>query len=307
MLLVVLGHIGVNDNFSSTYLFKWIYAFHMPLFFWISGFLFNGEISFREFLIKKFERLLIPLVVLTSFVYFPKVLLSKFAIRPAEGSFIGFFASFAYPDMNPIQVLWFLSVLFEVYVIAWIAYHLFKSNRIAWVVLGCCSIAGNYVLPEIRLLGISKVIYYLPYFVVGFLCRRCYHLLINQLQKYISAILVISTIVYLLGVAFEINKYILAIVGITSIISFVVYFTNRNITFSKSLRHYSFSIYLLQWFPMVAVRVLLYDMLNWNITICYILMFTTGIIVPITVCKICERLITEKGVGRLIRLSIGLS
>ena len=36
ILLVVAGHSGVDPRFSSTALFRWIYAFHMPLFFALS-------------------------------------------------------------------------------------------------------------------------------------------------------------------------------------------------------------------------------------------------------------------------------
>ena len=33
ILLVVAGHSGADIRFNSTALFRWIYAFHMPLFF----------------------------------------------------------------------------------------------------------------------------------------------------------------------------------------------------------------------------------------------------------------------------------
>ena len=41
ILLVVAGHSGADVHFSSTALFRWIYAFHMPLFFALSGYLFR--------------------------------------------------------------------------------------------------------------------------------------------------------------------------------------------------------------------------------------------------------------------------
>lgn len=41
ILLVVAGHSGVDPRFASTALFRWIYAFHMPLFFALSGYLFR--------------------------------------------------------------------------------------------------------------------------------------------------------------------------------------------------------------------------------------------------------------------------
>lgn len=62
--LVVLGHVWT----SPFYLQKIIYAFHMPLFFVISGYLFNEikhtRVSFRTFLYSRFRRLYLPAIVI---------------------------------------------------------------------------------------------------------------------------------------------------------------------------------------------------------------------------------------------------
>lgn len=60
ILLVVLGHVWIAPSF----LIKLIYAFHMPMFFIIAGYLFNvekkKEIEFSEFAIERFKRLYLP-------------------------------------------------------------------------------------------------------------------------------------------------------------------------------------------------------------------------------------------------------
>lgn len=60
--LVVVGHsIQFSDvSFESNWLFRFIYSFHMPLFFFVSGFLsFKSTFSIRE-LPRKLKRLLLP-------------------------------------------------------------------------------------------------------------------------------------------------------------------------------------------------------------------------------------------------------
>ncbi|HON53348.1 MAG TPA: acyltransferase family protein [Bacteroidales bacterium] len=54
--LVVLGHLPIPEQ-GSVY----IYSFHMPLFFFISGFLSKtNNITFRQFILKKIRTLIIP-------------------------------------------------------------------------------------------------------------------------------------------------------------------------------------------------------------------------------------------------------
>ena len=55
IILVIFAHA------NKTILTKYIYLFHMPLFFYISGKLFNiDNLNFRSFVKKKIDRLIIP-------------------------------------------------------------------------------------------------------------------------------------------------------------------------------------------------------------------------------------------------------
>ena len=130
MLLVLLGHIGLTTSFNDTYLHRWIYSFHMPLFFWIAGFLFDTKPQGVKFLVRKAKRLLIPLFVLTTIVFVPKVYLSQFALRPIEGGWMNYLESLFIPSDNPVQPLWFLIVLFCVYVVGWV--YVWVLGRYNW-------------------------------------------------------------------------------------------------------------------------------------------------------------------------------
>ena len=56
ILSVILGHI-------SSPFWTFIFSWHMPLFFMVSGFFINFEWSIKEFIIKDFNKLMIPYVI----------------------------------------------------------------------------------------------------------------------------------------------------------------------------------------------------------------------------------------------------
>ena len=116
IFLVVLGH-----NSVPPFIGKYIFSFHMPLFFFISGYLFDmGKYAnFRDFLTKKRDSILIPYFVFSFISY---VFWAFFAIRFEESQgvdiltpFIGiFYSNNKYAPMTHNGVLWFLTCLFIV-------------------------------------------------------------------------------------------------------------------------------------------------------------------------------------------------
>jgi len=59
ILLVIFAHYGIG-RFGY-----WIYSFHIPLFFVLSGYVFNSRGDFKSFLLRKIKGLLIPYVALS--------------------------------------------------------------------------------------------------------------------------------------------------------------------------------------------------------------------------------------------------
>jgi len=63
IILVVIGH-NFSDGENIIYLRKWIYSFHMPLFFLLSGILFSAkQESFKDFFFKRVRTLLLPYII----------------------------------------------------------------------------------------------------------------------------------------------------------------------------------------------------------------------------------------------------
>ena len=59
-----MGHIsGQGGSDAAHYFRNFVYQFHVPLFFFLSGYCFKEQDSWKEFLIKKIKRLYLPFVV----------------------------------------------------------------------------------------------------------------------------------------------------------------------------------------------------------------------------------------------------
>lgn len=80
-LLVVFGHSHPIHTAYTEWPIKFVYRFHMPLFFFIAGVLVAYTSHERKILIwwkKKISRFLVPYVVLTAAAWVPKVILSRY-------------------------------------------------------------------------------------------------------------------------------------------------------------------------------------------------------------------------------------
>jgi len=134
ILLVVMGH---NDfSLISPFAYQIIYSFHMPLFFFLSGYFINTSIGFLEFAGKRFHSLLKPYLFTIFMIYFTSISFEKMGFQTALGRIIkSLYASGAYIDW--VQ-LWFLPHLFVVSLYAFFFYKLFSKSNIwflKWVAL----------------------------------------------------------------------------------------------------------------------------------------------------------------------------
>ncbi|MDE6559714.1 MAG: acyltransferase [Muribaculaceae bacterium] len=259
-----------------------------------------------KFVIKKGRRLIIPLVVLTVIAFFPKALLSDLALRPQEGGVLNLLYAIIVPSRNPMMTMWFLNVLFGVYLIAIPVNWMVKSNIFGWAIVASISALLSFNLPQIELFGITKIFYFFPYFCLGQICRRLGILErdygYNSCLVTLVALMVFTVMVYL-----NVEEYILACWGIISAITLIISFERAHIPFFPSLRKYTYSIYLLQWFPLVAVRMICYDKLHWNDYVCYVIMFVMGLFVPIIIAKGVSKVVSRNNRwGRFILYSIGM-
>lgn len=114
ILLVILGHSVKPDGVLATS----IYSFHMPLFFFIAGYLYNVSKYLdhvNKLLVHSFQRLIIPYFLVGLISYIWEVLFFHWTNPiPILASFIYSTGNVVlqFPTLGPVGPLWFLTCLF---------------------------------------------------------------------------------------------------------------------------------------------------------------------------------------------------
>lgn len=189
---VLWGHsiqyLNNSSNFFENPVFAFIYSFHMPIFFMISGFFFKSslKLSFQKFLIDKILLLLLPCFIWGAI--FILVKLSNFFIND---DYIFYWKREFLSIINPIKwPFWFLKELFLSYLITYVFYQIFTKDFIVFAL----SIFLVLLLPssfdEQRLL--------LPMFLGGIYLNENYKSLIDKS----NLILLSSSLLFLLCLFF---------------------------------------------------------------------------------------------------------
>ena len=132
ILLVVLGH---NDfEVISPFVQRLIYSFHMPLFFFLSGYFLNTAVPFFEFFKKRFNSLLKPFFFTIFLIYFTSISFEKMGFNTAITRIVkSLYGSGHYLDW--VQ-LWFLPHLFAVSLYAFLFIALVSRLRNRWLTWG---------------------------------------------------------------------------------------------------------------------------------------------------------------------------
>jgi fucose 4-O-acetylase-like acetyltransferase len=192
IILVILGH---KLTISSS-IYNYIYSFHMPFFFFLSGYLFSdiNNMKLKDFAIKKSRSLLIPYFIFAaiSYIYwiFFQTQMGDDIKHPDMGHlFVGiFYSNPNYHFMAFNVALWFLTCLFCTEILF---FNLIKKiKNIHYIVLALIlfSIAGYIYslhslikLPWSFDVALSAVVFY----GAGYLCKvyKPDNLLINNRNK----------------------------------------------------------------------------------------------------------------------------
>lgn len=171
-----------SSLFSSFRLLAfWVYSFHMPLFFFLSGAVL-GLKSFSHLfpLVKsKFRRLIIPYILVGLFFMFPiKYLGNFYTVNGLSKAIISFFTGFGGLDDGH---LWFLTALFWCLIIFVCIEKVMDKLHINYpiITLLICLIISQFSIKYITFsfLQINKSLYNLQWLALGYLfesCRRKY-------------------------------------------------------------------------------------------------------------------------------------
>lgn len=311
MLLVVIGHITLTGTFKnpetpvSAAIETIIYSFHMPLFMFISGFLFyltkisRGK-AYPEVVADKLKRLGTPYLFFTVFTFIVKFIFAPFMKRPVELSLSQFVDSFLYPGSNPLSEMWFVATLFIIMLLYPLLKYLITSPFKISVLL-LASLALNLFFPtDVDLLCLSSVAYMLLFFSFGILFCQF------GLQRFLATpwALVVLTALF---VAFTLMPgcplLLLNLSGILFSVALALNLEPVAPRLFSSFRDYTFQIFLLGIFPQIAVRIL-YARLphsEFSYWALYLASIVLGLYLPVLIAKV-----VEKSRSTLVRRCFGL-
>lgn len=215
LFLVVAGHLGIP------FIGKYLTAFHMPLFFLLSGLVFSiRKDGFYSFVIKKAKRLIVPWAFLSIPIFAASVISRINGGVKDIWEYVNLIPKFIFHIRT--SPLWFLTALFFIYIIFYWIVKLFKNNYLLCGIVSC--VAGIVAVIYYKLGGISLVwnidvsIAALPFFYLGYLMRSFYDKvecckLLNSFWMFaVSAVSYIGTVtlnIYLSGqvLNFATNEY----------------------------------------------------------------------------------------------------
>ncbi|MFD3155953.1 acyltransferase family protein [Haloimpatiens sp. FM7330] len=208
ILLMIMGHISFGRLFD-----KYIHGFHMPIFFFISGYLFKiVNLSFKKFLKKKIKTLLVPYACFGLFNYICWII---FIGLPKGHNLIIPLKSLLWinteSNMPIAGALWFLTCLFIIEITFYFILRICKNRCQVAVTIILISIMGS-VYPLIsseRLpLAIDVSLVGIGIFYIGYIMRKhsanCILIrnLLNESNLKTIYIFILSTILIF------INKYV---------------------------------------------------------------------------------------------------
>jgi polysaccharide biosynthesis protein PslL len=192
ILLVALAHADVS--LFSPYLHRLIYSFHMPLFFFLSGYFFNPHIPFLELVKKRFNTLLKPYLVTILLIYIVSLSFTNMRFATVFGRILkSLYATGYYIDW--VQ-LWFLPSLFVTSLFAFLFYRLILSRitvrYVRWLILlAVLALALNFLdvfYPfSISLFGKQYDLYGLPFSLDLVVLSGFFYILGNEVRQVSSA------------------------------------------------------------------------------------------------------------------------
>lgn len=293
VLCVIFGHsmndIAVPDGLREVK--YWVYTFHMPLFFLVSGYLFAYTGGFEHkggywgTLKSKVSRLLIPYVIWNLGFLFPKMLMAPYISESVELTPEFFVTMALYPRYSILGHTWFLFALFEMFVIA-ILLERWRKNRILWIPVTCV-LAIVFCFQEKELfLAVNDLMKDVVFFWIGMLLGTVN---IDKLKEvannsnlmlWVLGIIIGTTVVwafnhtiYYSSIPFNslvLGISVIVLIGILQIKynmgGSIITFVSRN----------SFAIYIMHWPILMVLRLVFYQKMHLAPIPTMLIMFAGG-------------------------------
>ena len=201
IICVLLGHnLVVQDDGQLPEIMRYIiYSFHMPLFFFLSGYVFSTKVNWTNFIKKKIKTIVVPMYIFSLVIMIFNIL--YYGLLLGDNSLISFsnikiklvsnLLGLEIAGQQPI--LWFLPCLFSTQIILFVLIRLSGENDkklIAMLAVLYCIGVINIKTVDIKFLFMIERSFIAVFFVgIGYIFKRNNKNLIEKAPQYILYIL----------------------------------------------------------------------------------------------------------------------
>ena len=194
IFLVILGHF--TPNYRETFSSQWLYQFHMPLFFMISGYLskaYDKPLSLE--VVKIFKRLIVPYFLLVLIGWVIEYTLNVTMAMETTSFTYGWWRTLIGIPTGRVNSMWFVYVLFFLKLLDLILKKIIKSFSLSTktiVIIFLFIITIIVSIPEIKIpRPINWILASYPFLLVGKVLR-CYDYLLDKMSNISRLFLTVS-------------------------------------------------------------------------------------------------------------------
>lgn len=300
VVAVVFGHsmnsIPLHD-FLDQYMKGWVYVWHIPLFFFVSAFLFTYKGGFERgyghVFSKRFSRLLVPYLIWNITFIIPKILMSshindKVSVTPQY-----FLRIFLRPRDNILGHTWFLCALFEMFLLSVLFEKIRKNGKLIIPFTAVLLVLNCFGVSE-RFLAVGDLMKNAIYFWLGLILgaydtEKLKNWCKDNLCFYSVLLLtVVSTVFWIYNPNMLPNNILLCSLVLCLFVAIQIKF-NIRFRYMEFVSHNSFAMYILHWPVMMVVRFVFYTKLKFDPVLTMVLMFASGMAITTLIVFILRK------------------
>jgi len=282
IFLVILGHsiivhpIDLRQNEICAALARIVCSAHMPLFFLISGYCFSYKEKYKNFILKKVKRLIIPYICFNLLDMVPRALLSSLVNRPrgiGESVIDILFCGGEY---------WFIYALFVIFAVYPIVYKLQMKHKAFMIATELLLLALAFVGIDTPLFTLDSICKYLFFFNTGMILKHSkLNLFDIKLSPALVACFLSATVLWLVTLFLPFHTYLVPLTASFGIVAY--YFLCSFDVFNKAFApfgKYSLQLYLFNGFLLVISRTLIckltenpFIIITFNTAVCFLISY----------------------------------
>lgn len=298
--LVILGHSfpfitpypsGVTKSIS------FLYAFHMPLFVWCSGFLFahtmqSDRMSLAQYTGKRAVKLLVPYLVISLIGLIPKIAASTVLNDKLNMDVISIIRAFLVPREGVWGHFWFLPMIYLMGILGYLIDKFSKKTQL-WVIVVLVSFALSFYRHDmLQWFAMNDVLQYFMFFGGGIVCCRftmkkdfCHWL-------YIGLAIILSVVLFITMTSnaevIHTRNTFIAILMIFAIVQLCKKMDRYIHVDRKSLIAQTYQMFILSWPCQLVAGIVVERLLHLCWMIFIPIVFATGVMAPLILLRLID-------------------